>query len=317
MADKVSTLIFSMNRVENVAELCEKLRDYVDEIVVVDSSDKEKFDWLKEKMPFARIYWFPPIGVVELCYKVGLDLCQHDWVLHLEDDEMPSDELLKDLKKIVQEYGKEYKVFKVTRGTKERNQKLFRLFHKSEIIPTGVIHWTWASKTNKIFELDSKYFIYHPPEEKKAILKKLRKYAIIESYQYGYKVLATIYSSIFKYEKAPSIFYRVFKAIYESLQKINKKFAMLVATSLYNFYFLLYGLKSGEFLYSTYYWLMIQKELLRDFEKKFRIWLKTFEAGGPINYAGLTLENFCKSAGELDAKDGIGNFIKLMELGLK
>jgi len=37
----ISALIFSMNRIENVVRLAEKIRPYVDEIVIVDSSNKK------------------------------------------------------------------------------------------------------------------------------------------------------------------------------------------------------------------------------------------------------------------------------------
>lgn len=67
----ISALIFSMSRVENVLRLAEKLKDYVDEVVIIDSSDKEEFEELRKRLSFARTYWLPPIGVVELYYRVG------------------------------------------------------------------------------------------------------------------------------------------------------------------------------------------------------------------------------------------------------
>jgi GT2 family glycosyltransferase len=53
---KVSALIFSMNRVENVVSLVEKIKPYVDEVVIVDSSKKEKHKFLKEKLKDARMW---------------------------------------------------------------------------------------------------------------------------------------------------------------------------------------------------------------------------------------------------------------------
>ncbi|MEM0265826.1 MAG: hypothetical protein QXM23_00885 [Archaeoglobaceae archaeon] len=97
----ISALIFSMNRVENVVKLSEKIRDYVDEIVIIDSSDKEKFEEMKNNIPYAKIYWLPPLGMADFYYKIGLEICKNEWILHLDDDEEPSDELLKDLKKII------------------------------------------------------------------------------------------------------------------------------------------------------------------------------------------------------------------------
>lgn len=76
----VSALIFSKDRVENVVKLAEKLKNYVDEIVVIDSSEKEKFEWMKEKISFAKVYWFPPLGIADFYYKIGLELCQNEWI---------------------------------------------------------------------------------------------------------------------------------------------------------------------------------------------------------------------------------------------
>ncbi|MCX7998580.1 MAG: hypothetical protein N3A69_06445 [Leptospiraceae bacterium] len=94
-----------MNRVENVVKLAEKLKKYVDEIVIIDSSDREKFELMKEKIPYAKIYWFPPLGMADFYYKIGLELCTNDWILHLEDDEEPSDELLENLRFITTNSG--------------------------------------------------------------------------------------------------------------------------------------------------------------------------------------------------------------------
>jgi hypothetical protein len=172
---KVSALIFSMNRVENVVSLVEKIKPYVDEVVIVDSSKKEKHEFLKEKLKDARIYWFPPVGMADLYYKIGLDLCSNEWVIHLDDDEDPSEELLRDLRDLVRVYGGKYKIFRVGRGKGSRErQMIFRIFNKEFIVPTGVIHWTWAAKTNDILDLDKKYFILHPDLNLKNFIKTFK-----------------------------------------------------------------------------------------------------------------------------------------------
>jgi hypothetical protein len=310
---KVSALIFSMNRVENVVSLVEKIKPYVDEVVIVDSSKKEKHEFLKEKLKDARIYWFPPLGVVELYYKIGLDLCNNEWVIHLEDDEDPSEELLRDLRDLVQVYGGKYKVFKVLRGSKKK-QMIFRIFNKEFIVPTGVIHWTWAAKTNDILDLDKKYFILHPDLNLKNLIKTFKRYAIIESYQYGYKILAALYKDYIKYQNPSSFARKAFRILFEVLSKLNKKFAFFVSTALYNFYFFFFGIKNREFLRPLIYFSLIQIQLLRNFGRKYEIWLKMWEAGDPIKYAGMDeIEKFNRIAEKLDPEDGMKNFVALME----
>ncbi len=62
----ISALIFSMNRVENVVKLSEKIKDYVDEIVIIDSSDKEKFEGMRKKIPYAKI-----LKILRKCLKLS------------------------------------------------------------------------------------------------------------------------------------------------------------------------------------------------------------------------------------------------------
>ena len=57
---KILTLIFSMNRTENVIKLANLIKDYVDEIVIIDSSLRRNFEILKRKLKFAKVYWLPP-----------------------------------------------------------------------------------------------------------------------------------------------------------------------------------------------------------------------------------------------------------------
>jgi len=316
---KVSALIFSMNRVENVVSLVEKIKPYVDEVVIVDSSKKEKHEFLKEKLKDARIYWFPPVGMADLYYKIGLDLCNNEWVIQLDDDEEPSEELLRDLRDLVRVYGRKYKIFRVLRDSRGSKKKamIFRIFNKEFIVPTGIIHWNWAAKTNDILDLDKKYFILHSDFiylNLKNFIKASKRYTIIESYQYGYKILAVLYKDYIKYQNPSSFARKAFRILFEALSKLNKKFAFFVSTALYNLYFFFVGIKNREFLRPLIYFSLIQIQLLRNFGRKYEIWLKMWEAGDPIKYAGMDeIEKFNRIAEKLDPENGMKNFVALME----
>ena len=308
-----------MNRVESVVRLVEKIKPYVDEVVIVDSSKKEKHEFLKEKLKDAKIYWFPPVGMADLYYKIGLDLCSNEWVIQLDDDEEPSKELLRDLRDLVRVYGDRYKIFRVlrdSRGSKKRHI-IFRIFNKEFIIPTGVIHWNWAAKTNDILDLDEKYFILHLDFiylNLKNFIKTFRRYGVIESYQYGYKILAALYKDYIKPQNPSSFARKAFRILFEALLKLNKKLGFFVSTFLYNFYFFLFGIKNREFLRPLIYFYFIQIQLLRNFGRKYDIWLKMWEAGDPIKYAGMDeIEKFNKIAEKLDPENGLKNFVALME----
>ncbi|MEG9195085.1 MAG: hypothetical protein V6S10_07180 [Candidatus Methanoglobus sp.] len=231
----------------------------------------------------------------------------------MEDDEEPSKELLRDLRDLVRVYGNRYKIFKVLRGSKKK-QMIFRIFNKEFIVPTGVIHWTWATKTNDILDLDKKYFILHPDSNLKNFIRISRKYAVIESYQYGYKILAVLYKDYIKPQNPSSFARKAFRILFEALSKLNKKLGFFVSTLLYNLYFFFVGIKNREFLRPLIYFSLIQIQLLRNFGRKYDIWPKMWEAGDPIKYAGMDeIEKFNRIAEKLDPENGLKNFVALME----
>ncbi|MEM2260631.1 MAG: hypothetical protein QXY65_06160 [Candidatus Methanomethylicaceae archaeon] len=308
----ISTLIFSMNRVENVLKLAEKLKDYVDEIVIIDSSNEEKFEELKKKLPFARIYWFPPLGMVELYYKIGLELCKGSYIFHLDDEE-PSENLLKDLRKIIKE-GYVFSIKRIDSKTRT-GHKLFRLFHRDFIVPTGLIHWVWVSKV-KPRELDDRYYIIHKEED--VNIKKLKKYAVIESWQFGVKVFRKITPSDFTYRKNPRKRIRI-KRLLRLQLKLGGFGWFLLATE-YNFFYVLYLFLRKilyRFPFPLHYYLFIQLNLFKDFPKKKIAWMKMIDKG-VYEFLGLdSYEKALESLKYLKSRNGLENLVKLIEFKLQ
>ncbi|MCX7999525.1 MAG: hypothetical protein N3A69_11345 [Leptospiraceae bacterium] len=249
--------------------------------------------------------------MVELYYRVGLELCTNDWILHLEDDEEPSDELLKDLKKLTAKNT----VYSVCRFDmeKRRFQRLFRLFYKDFIIPTGLIHFTWVSKIEPI-ELEEKYNIVH--YELDLNIKKLKKYAVYESWQYAYKIIFSIFS-FYKYKNKNNFIKKIKKILFLQ-SKLGKIGWFLLATE-YNLYMLFAFIKSRSPrpLYSLLYWLFIQINLFKKFSVKLEASLKMIEKG-VFEFLGLdSYENALKSLEGLNSKNGLENFVKLVEKRLQ
>ena len=88
----------------------------------------------------------------------------------------------------------------------------------------------------------------------------------------------------------------------------------MISATLYNLYFFFVGVKGKEPLRAFLYALFIQYELMRSFGKKYEIWLRMWEEGDPIKYAGMdSVENFNKIAEKLDPENGLKNFVALME----
>ncbi|MFN3805203.1 MAG: glycosyltransferase [Pyrobaculum sp.] len=297
----ISALIFSMNEVEEVTRLTERLKGYVDEIVIVDSSDREKFEELKRRLPYARIYWLPPIGMADLYYKIGLELCKGEYILHLDGDEEPSEELLKDLRQIVKR-GRVFAIKRVDPG-EVVGVYLFRLFHRDHIVPNGYIHVSWASKTPPI-RLDDRYYIVH--KRFFDLWKRISKYTEFESWQYGAKILYLKYS--------PHYFYFTSKALrfLDKLAFLTRlgTVGWLLLAHIYYLYRTLRYLLRRDPIWALYFPL-IYIRLFKDFRKKVLAWIGMWDVGV---YKFLGLDSYENAVRNLKHYgDGLQNFIRLVE----
>ena len=303
---KISALIFSMNRIENVISLVNKIKDFVDEVVIVDSSQRKNFEILKRKLKFAKVYWLPPIGVVELYHQIGINLCSNDWILYFDDDEEPTIELLQEIIKLKNE-GKEpsAKVFLIKRIEKNGFSMLCRFFNRKYIEPTGLIHWGFEIRTTNISKLPG--YIIHKNEEGdySKFIRKLQRYAIIEAYQWWYKVEYSINTS----NKIIAKFLRML------LIRIPfPLFAWICANAFLIYYFILWiRSKCCSIFVSSLYCLFILFYINKNFKKCIKIWESISGKNTyPIKHLGLnSIENIRRKI--LHPEDGLKNFIKLME----
>ncbi|MCS7094164.1 MAG: hypothetical protein RMJ18_03215, partial [Candidatus Aenigmarchaeota archaeon] len=193
------------------------------------------------------------------------------------------------------------------------------LFYRGFIIPTGLIHFTWLSKIEPI-ELEEKYNLVH--YELDLNIKKLKKYAVYESWQYVYKIMHSTFSPYIKYQN-PNPFIKKIGKILFLQSKLGKIGWFLLATE-YNLYMLFVGIKSSissisfrSLYYSLLYWLFIQINLFKKFSVKLEASLKMIEKG-VFEFLGLdSYENALKSLEGLNSKNGLENFVKLVEKRLQ
>ncbi|MEM3505563.1 MAG: hypothetical protein QW532_04985 [Archaeoglobaceae archaeon] len=283
--------------------------------MIIDSSDKEKFEEMKNRIPYARIYWLPPLGMADFYYKIGLELCKNEWILHLDDDEEPSDELLRDLRTLADGEVRVYAILRSCKDSKVR-AKVFRFFNKDYISPTGLIHVPWVSKVNPFF-LDEKYYLNH--YEENVNIKKFKKYAVYESWQYCCKIMVSIFGTYIRYQN-PSKFVKKLGRVLFYQSKLGKFGWFLLATE-YNLYNLFNWIKSSRtpkfIIYSFIYSLFIQINLLKDFSKKLEASLKMWEVG-VFEFLGVdSYENALKNLEGLNSRNGLENFVKLVERRLQ
>lgn len=102
MSEKITYVCVTQNRIENIKRNIPKVIDYVDRIVIVDgfSVDGTK-EWLESYSPKILVTQRRWDDSFANQYNEYLKHIDEGWVLLCDDDELPSEELLKSLKQIV------------------------------------------------------------------------------------------------------------------------------------------------------------------------------------------------------------------------
>lgn len=315
----VSTVIYTKDAPDRVAKIVKKIKDYVDEIIVIDSSSPENFEELKRLVgKNARIYNLPALGIVEPFQKIGAKLAKNDWILHLDDDEIPSNELLRFLKN---EFSpdKEVSVFNIPRKELEKNFINYqpRLYNKKKLFFSGIIHWGLIPTGIKK-EFDKNKLLFHY-EQYSYSFEKWKKYALIDAYVFGYKILWIKKNKLWHPHGNERLkIARIFSKLVEAQFRIEK-IGWFLAVSEYLIFCIIAALKKGKIKYrlaKTLYYFFIYAYILKEFNKKIRVWENLFEAGSLNNYLGLNdLEDFEKLRDK--NKKGLKLLISLIEEKVK
>ncbi|CAI8710839.1 glycosyltransferase family 2 protein [Chryseobacterium sp. IT-36CA2] len=107
----ISLAIITYNEEENIVRLLNSLADTADEVIIVDSfsTDKTK-EICTQKYPQVKFFEKKFNGYGEQ-KNHALNLCSHEWVLFLDADEVPDEEMKKSIKKIVSSESTEFNVY--------------------------------------------------------------------------------------------------------------------------------------------------------------------------------------------------------------
>lgn len=106
----ISLAVITYNEAENIKRLLSQVTPIVDEIIIVDSfstDNTKKIALENTKVKFSENI-FEGYGKQK---NLALALCTQDWVLFLDADEVPDDQLLTSIKKIGDENPSEYAVY--------------------------------------------------------------------------------------------------------------------------------------------------------------------------------------------------------------
>ncbi len=310
---KISCLIFSMNEYDLIKNKIKILNPYVDEIVIIDSSTDEKQKNLMKKLKNKKIkvIWLPPIGLADFYYKIGIKECKYNWIFLLDADDFPCKNLLKDLKKLIND---KYDAYKIYRGT---YQFLFRLFKKKVAYPTGLIHWVLAVKTKNYKQLDNKKYWIKEKRKKEKIeerIKKYWKYRKIEEYQIGAKMLFFLNKKAYIWFEYPKYFNFV-KTVTSFILKFGKVgFSILLCLWWLAYFFV--GLKRTKkfFPVAFLHHLTFLLDVFKNFHLKYLAYVFQHSYGA-INFLGLnSKKEIMKLSKKLNfSNKGLNNFLSLMK----
>jgi glycosyltransferase involved in cell wall biosynthesis len=108
----LSLAIITYNEEENIVRLLDSLTDTVDEIIIVDSfsTDKTK-EICTQKYPQVKFSEKKFNGYGEQ-KSHALTLCSHEWVLFLDADEVPDEDMKRSITEIVSSERTEFNVYK-------------------------------------------------------------------------------------------------------------------------------------------------------------------------------------------------------------
>jgi len=185
---ELTLLIFNRNDNINLFDLINQLYDYFDYILIVDSSDKEKFNELIEfsaKKDKIKVLYVLPLGYPDLLRKYAYKKSPTDWIFLIDTDERINDLFKKDIKKIIEKNDAD--VYGIWRYPLIKNEKSkvrtlqIRLFNRNFIDDTGLIHELPFIK-GRFKILDDKYFILHML--KFGINSEYKKLEVLDRYSY-------------------------------------------------------------------------------------------------------------------------------------
>ncbi|MDE1870270.1 MAG: hypothetical protein KGH71_04785 [Candidatus Micrarchaeota archaeon] len=150
---KISLLIFSINEPSQVVSLAKEMYRLVDDIVVIDSSDRKNLDRLeierrKNKLEKMNVFHTVALGYAEPYREYGISKCKNNWILLLDTDEKLSVHLRMNLRRIVD--NADFDVLKIKRyehvGPKGVTTSYYtwqvRLFKKGSVRFLGLTHET-------------------------------------------------------------------------------------------------------------------------------------------------------------------------------
>lgn len=123
---KLSVAIATFNEEENIARCLVAIKDIADEIIVVDGTSADNTVKMAKKFG-AKVAVTNNPPVFHINKQKAIDNCQGEWILQLDADEMVSEKLAKEIRKVISLGDEEIETYQKTLAKRElflRHQKI-------------------------------------------------------------------------------------------------------------------------------------------------------------------------------------------------
>jgi glycosyltransferase involved in cell wall biosynthesis len=132
---KLSVALATYNEEENIDRCLKAVKDWADEIIIVDGSSEDRtVEIAKKYKAKIKITDNPPIFHINK--QKAIDACQGEWILQLDADEEITPELAKEIKEIVKK-GSHFNAFYL----KRKNYFLGKWMKRGGMYPDAVIRF--------------------------------------------------------------------------------------------------------------------------------------------------------------------------------
>jgi len=150
MKMKLSVALATYNEEENIGRCLEAVKDWVDEIVIVDGSSTDRTVAIAKKFG-AKITITDNPPIFHINKQKALDACQGDWIFQLDADEEVTKELAQEIKKVLKSSAKELRERQIDPQKKKLFLKHQRLVEERDGkvgVEKGEIMAFWIPRKN-------------------------------------------------------------------------------------------------------------------------------------------------------------------------
>lgn len=187
---KISVVVNTYNEEKNLARCLESVKDFADEIVVVDMHSADKTAEIAKKFK-AKVYYHEYTRYVEPARNFALQKATGDWILLIDGDEEIPFTLKEEIKKITQENRVDFvkiprrniifgKWIKYSRWWPDY---LIRFFKKGKVVFTNKIHQPPVTEGEELILQATEQFaiVHYNFQSISQYLQRLNRYSDIQS----------------------------------------------------------------------------------------------------------------------------------------